>query len=289
MNKHLVGKRYPQAETTTVSADAARAYAAATLGVGSAGDGDDGSSALAVYGTDVVHPMFCVVAGFGALAAPLFDPELGADMMRLVHGEQDMRWHRPLLVGDTLTSVTTIAAIDEKPTGEVLVEDIVQTNQRGEVVCETRASLFIRAPRGRSKEAVQAERSDVDVDAAAFAALPARFTGRVVVAADQSRRYAEASGDHNPIHLDEDVAKMAGLPTIILHGLCSMAFVHNALVRHVGGDPQKVRRLAVRFNKPVLMGDELVVDVRDADAALAFQVKNQHDVVVLKSGRAEFA
>lgn len=287
MNKHLVGKRYPQAETTTVSADAARAYAAATLGVASVDD--DGGAAVAAYAADVAHPMFCVVAGFGALAAPLFDPELGADMMRLVHGEQDMRWHRPLLVGDTLTSQTTIAAIDEKPTGEVLVEDIVQTNQRGEIVCETRASLFIRAPRGRSKEAVQAERSDVDVDAAAFAALPARFTSRVVVAADQSRRYAEASGDHNPIHLDEDVAKMAGLPTIILHGLCSMAFVHNALVRHVGGDPQKVRRLAVRFNKPVLMGDQLVVDVRDADGAAAFQVKNQHGVVVLKSGRAELA
>ena len=85
-------------------------------------------------------------------------------------------------------------------------------------------------------------------------------------------------------HLDEDVAKMAGLPSIILHGLCTMAFVHDALVRHAGGDPMVVKRLAVRFNKPVLMGDKLTIDVRGTGKSLAIQVTNQSSA--MRSGPA---
>jgi len=53
----------------------------------------------------------------------------------------------------------------------------------------------------------------------------------VDVTKDQSLRYADASGDNNPIHVDEGVAKAAGLPGLILQGLCTMAFSQNAIVR----------------------------------------------------------
>jgi acyl dehydratase len=60
-------------------------------------------------------------------------------------------------------------------------------------------------------------------------------------------RYAGASGDFNPIHLDADFAKQVGLPSNILHGLYSMAQVARACVAAAGGDPRSLRRLSVQF------------------------------------------
>ena len=62
-----------------------------------------------------------------------------------------------------------------------------------------------------------------------------------------TKRYAEASGDPNPIHTDEDFAKQVGLPGVILHGLYSMAQVARANTAAAGGGPTKLKRLAVQF------------------------------------------
>ena len=75
---------------------------------------------------------------------------------------------------------------------------------------------------------------------------------------DQTFRYAEASGDRNPIHVDENVAKMAGLPGIILHGLCTMAFTSKVMIDNLcGGDPKRLKRLTVRFSRPVFPATRL--------------------------------
>jgi acyl dehydratase len=60
-------------------------------------------------------------------------------------------------------------------------------------------------------------------------------------------RYAGASGDFNPIHIDPDFAKQVGLPGNILHGLYSMAQVARACTNAAGGDPRALRRLSVQF------------------------------------------
>ena len=60
-------------------------------------------------------------------------------------------------------------------------------------------------------------------------------------------RYAGASGDFNPIHIDVDFAKQVGLPSNILHGLYTMAQVARANNAAVGGDPRKLKRLSVQF------------------------------------------
>ena len=75
---------------------------------------------------------------------------------------------------------------------------------------------------------------------------------------DQTFRYSPASGDPMPIHLDADVARSAGLPGIIAHGLCTMAFTSWAVLTEVAGsDVRRLKRLAVRFSKMVLPGDDL--------------------------------
>lgn len=60
-------------------------------------------------------------------------------------------------------------------------------------------------------------------------------------------RYAGASGDFNPIHIDVEFAKQVGLPSNILHGLYSMAQVARACTEAAGGDPRSLRRLSVQF------------------------------------------
>jgi acyl dehydratase len=72
-------------------------------------------------------------------------------------------------------------------------------------------------------------------------------------------RYAGASGDFNPIHIDPEFAKAVGLPRNILHGLYTMAQVARAAVDAAGGDPRSLKRLSVQFRGMGFPEKEIVV------------------------------
>jgi len=71
-------------------------------------------------------------------------------------------------------------------------------------------------------------------------------------------RYAGASGDYNPIHIDEDFARQVGLPSRILHGLWTMSQVARAQTEAAGG-PQALKRLSVQFRGMGLPEREITV------------------------------
>jgi acyl dehydratase len=71
-------------------------------------------------------------------------------------------------------------------------------------------------------------------------------------------RYAGASGDFNPIHIDEEFARQVGLPGRILHGLWTMAQVARA-VTEAGGGPERLKRLSVQFRGMGQLEEEIVV------------------------------
>jgi acyl dehydratase len=85
-------------------------------------------------------------------------------------------------------------------------------------------------------------------------------------------RYAGASGDFNPIHIDNDFAMAVGLPRNILHGLWTMAQVARAQTEAAGGDPRSLRRLSVQFRGMGVPEEEIVVSgtvtSRDGDRAI---------------------
>src|SRR5919106_842862 len=81
-----------------------------------------------------------------------------------------------------------------------------------------------------------------------------------------TKRYAEASGDPNPIHTDEDFAKSVGLPGVILHGLYSMAQVAKAHTDAAGGDPRSLKRLRVQFRGMGFPEQEIVVTSKVVEA-----------------------
>jgi acyl dehydratase len=78
-------------------------------------------------------------------------------------------------------------------------------------------------------------------------------------------RYAGASGDFNPIHIDAEFAQQVGLPRNILHGLYSMAQVARACTDAAGGDPRSLRRLSVQFRGMGFPEQEMTVTGTDKE------------------------
>ncbi|MGH2984061.1 MAG: MaoC/PaaZ C-terminal domain-containing protein [Solirubrobacterales bacterium] len=104
-------------------------------------------------------------------------------------------------------------------------------------------------------------------------------------------RYAGASGDFNPIHIDPEFAKQVGLPGNILHGLWMMAQVARAHTEAAGGDPRSLKRLSVQFRGMGFPEQELMVSATVKDAAdgrvITDTVAAQGDNQVIRNAEAE--
>lgn len=281
INTQAVGRTYPSS-SYVVTAEAIRAYAAATNEDNPAFTGD----------TPVAPPAFPVVPGASILAAALFDPELGVNLARLVHGEEDHLLHAPIRPGDTLTVAGSLEAIDIKESGETFTVYTSLTNQDGVLAAELRSMMFVRGSGSRSKTPAANAGGDPVEPEIAFSVVQK-------VDDDQTYRYAEASGDHNPIHTDPEFARnAAGLPGIILHGMATLAFAGKVILDEAcGGDPSRLRRLKARFSKPVFPGETLTTrgwlapgsSGEGSATTYEFETVNGRGSPVLKNGIAEVA
>ena len=83
------------------------------------------------------------------------------------------------------------------------------------------------------------------------------FSVSKVVRREDVKAYADASGDQNPLHQDDNFARSVGFPGIIAHGMFSMAHVTNSLTGWLG-DPGVLKRIKVQFRAPVFMDEKLV-------------------------------
>jgi len=104
-------------------------------------------------------------------------------------------------------------------------------------------------------------------------------------------RYAGASGDFNPIHIDPEFAKNVGLPSTILHGLYSMAQVARAQTEAADGDPSALKRLSVQFRGMGFPEQEIVVtgtvrEVRDGRAVVETEAA-QGENRIIRNAEAE--
>ena len=113
------------------------------------------------------------------------------------------------------------------------------------------------------------------------------------VTREQIASYADASGDRNPIHLDEAAARAAGLPGIIAHGMLGMAQLANFVVGWAG-DHRRLRLLRCRFSAMMLPGDLItfsgrVTGEREGLLQLELEAQNQKGERVLTKGLAEVA
>lgn len=234
---------------------------------------------------DVASPVFAIVPVFQSLLEPALAVVPLELFGRIVHGEQDFRFHRAIRPGDKLVSRARMTGWRGLPNGTAACVYLECREAGGDLVNEQYVTFFVRgfdngdtagepAPDHRMSESVR-EQEPVAV-----------VTQHVDD--DQTFRYGPAAGDPMPIHLDEDAAKAAGLPGIIAHGLCTQAFTSWALLTEVGGsDVSRLRRLAVRFARPVLPGQDITTRIWKTGATTFAYETTAGDQVVIKDGLAE--
>ena len=103
--------------------------------------------------------------------------------------------------------------------------------------------------------------------------------------------YAAASGDFNPIHIDPDAGKAAGLGGAILQGLCTLSWAVESVARFVD-DPSRITKVRVRFSRPVMIDDVITysgkaTEVASGKAVFEVSAKNQKGEDVLKGAVVE--
>jgi len=133
VNTSALGKTY-EPVTYAVGREKIREYAAA-VGETNPLHHDVESARGAGYPDVIAPPMFAVVYASRSLVPALFDPEVGLDFARMVHGAQDFRWGPIVVAGDEITSSTTVSDISPRGGMEFFVFESVSTNQRGDTVC----------------------------------------------------------------------------------------------------------------------------------------------------------
>jgi acyl dehydratase len=272
-----LGTRYDP-RTATIDADRARAYAAAT-----------NDSNPAYLSGELAPPIFAVVPTWDAMMVALHDVVPAEDQVAMLHAEQDMHFHAPLVPGRRLVTHAEAHSLRSGRMGTRFTMRVVSADDAGQPVVEQFATMLIRGvePVADGGPTPPSHAFPAEAKAAKLASVAG------MVDADQALRYAEASGDRNPIHVDDEAAKAVGLPGVILHGMCTMALCSRSIVDELaGGDPTRLRRLAVRFYRPVFPGNDLVTTMFDAGETdggrrvVAFEASSAGKVVV-RDGRAE--
>lgn len=235
-----------------------------------------GDTSPAYQGRDpIVPPLFHVRCFHRMMFTIARDPELGLDLLRLLHGEHDATFHRPIRPWDLVHVRARLEGVETKASGVVVTSRIFGFVE-GQLAVEARTRYFVRSPAPAGPPPAPRAAPLPEPDRG-----PPAFEADFPVAPDLSVRYAVASLDDNPIHLDPATARAAGHDDRILQGLCTMAMTGAAAVRVVGkNDARRLRRLAVRWVRPVYNGTTLRVsgwsvapgvyalETRDASGAL---------------------
>ena len=266
----LAGRTFAPTAPYAVTAERIAEFAAAT------GCEYDGGAAPAT---------FPIVVAFRAMTNLLDDPSVGISLHRVVHGEQRFSYTRPVVADDVLTAALAVESVRSIGGADIIATRSEITDDSGSPVVSARAVLVHRAdapdsapppsPAGRPAEPAPAAPGAASWEAGAQ--LPPRHY--TVTRADLVR-YAGASGDFNPIHWSDRVARSVGLPGVIAHGMYTLALAARAL-DDWAGTPGRVRELGAKFTNPVVVPDDAgavvsvggtVADLSDGKASVTLEV-----------------
>jgi acyl dehydratase len=281
MDRKFLGKEY-SAGPFHVDSDGIRQYALAT-------NEENPLYLTPEPGMEIVPPpLYPVVFLPDILSQLVADAEeMNLNILRVVHAEHRMVWRDALHPGDEVHATARIVNMEQRGANEIL-DLLIHLKRNEDVVVEMDYRLLSR---GDKKEGKREPVAQTDVPKKTRVLVKHSS----VVTADQGVRYAEASGDHNPIHVSDDIARSVGLPRAILHGLCTMALASQAIVDELlKGDPTRLKSMSVRFARPVLLNQTLTTDVYEESigekgrSVVHFETRDEKGVPVLVLGEAEF-
>ncbi len=251
------------------------------LGIGFQRDPMDERELKFTYENDLqTIPTMATVIGWGQGSVMA---RSGINYLMVVHGEQRVKMHKPLpAAAEVVFDERVVGVFDKgKDKGAVLItERVMKEKASGDLLCTLMSSTFARGdggfggPKDGAPEPHQ---------------LPTRAPDLVHEAdtrPDQAFIYA-LSGDRNPLHRDPRIAKMAGFPRPILHGLCSYGTACRSVISTVCDyDAKKITGFDVRFSAPVFPGETIVTEMWVDGSVVSFRSKlKERDIVCLNNGK----
>ncbi len=255
------------------------------LGIGFQRDPMDERELKFTYENDLqTIPTMATVIGWGQGSVMA---RSGINYLMVVHGEQRVKMHKPLpAAAEVVFDERVVGVFDKgKDKGAVLVtERVMKDKASGDLLCTLMSSTFARGdggfggPKDGAPEPHQ---------------LPTRAPDLVHEAdtrPDQAFIYA-LSGDRNPLHRDPKIARMAGFPRPILHGLCSYGTACRSVVSTVCDyDARKITGFDVRFSAPVFPGETIVTEMWVDGSVVSFRSKlKEREIVCLNNGKCTLA
>ncbi len=222
-----------------------------------------------------VIPSFSIAAVFEFLTQIATSTNL--NVAGLLHAEQELIFHRPIPTQGKLVTKGRIANIyDKGEKGAIIVGESDTFDSDGEKLFTSIITLFARFDGGFGGQ--DAPKNPV--------VIPDRepdIEDEDQPSPNQPLLY-RLSGDVNPLHVDKDFAKLAGFSQPIMHGLCTHGYACRMLIKNlIPGVPEKARRMACRFTRPLVPGDPIKLQIwKEEDGKALWRVVNPKtgDVVI---------
>ncbi|XP_040851670.1 peroxisomal multifunctional enzyme type 2 isoform X1 [Ochotona curzoniae] len=204
-------------------------------------------------------------------------PGISINFAKVLHGEQYLELYKPLPTSGTLRCEAVVADILDKGSGVLILVDVYSYSGK-ELICYNQFSIFAVGSGGFG-----GKRTSNKVKEAV--ALPKRPPDSVLTdttSLNQAALY-RLSGDWNPLHIDPNIASLAGFDKPILHGLCTFGFsARHVLRQFADNDASRFKAIKARFAKPVYPGQTLQTEMWKQGNRIHFQTKVQEtgDIVI---------
>lgn len=279
---HLMNYPIPVVEQTYTERDT-MLYA---LGLGLGHDPMDAAQLPFVYEAGLVAlPTMAVTLAWPGLW--LARPDTGVDYVKVVHGEQALRVHKPIPPAGTVIGTSRVVSIIDKGEGRgalVRVEREITDKATGDRLATVAQVNFCRSNGGFGGPS--GPQPPVHV-------LPERDADFVcdLPSVPQQALIYRLSGDRNPLHIDPAVAERAGFPRPILHGLATFGMAGHAVLKEVCDyDATRLKSFDCRFTAPVFPGETFRTEIWLDDNIASFRTRSiERDVIAISNGRAEIA
>ncbi len=254
------------------------------LSVGASRDATDPADLRLTYEKDLL--------ALPSMASVLSSPglwmrrsEFEIDWVKLLHGEQSIELSAPLPAEGKVTGRYRVMAVKDggAEKGATLFFERVLSDDAGKPLVTIHSTYILRGDGGCG---------NFGTPASAMTRLPDRTPDKIVdvPTLDNQALLYRLNGDLNPIHSDPDVARAAGFPRPIMHGLGSMGIACYALVREFcDGDPTRVKGMSLRFSKPFYPGETMALECYREESGVRFRARvAERDAVVLDLGSLTF-
>ena len=232
---------------------------------------EDGLKVLPSQAVIMAHP------GFWAK-----EDDTGLDWVKVLHAGQEIILHRPFPVSGTVEATTRVTEVIDKGDriGALIISDrVVRDAETGEDLCTLVTTILARGNGGFGGERKTTARPDP---------VPGREPDLVcdLPTLRQQALIYRLSGDFNPLHAVPEIARSAGFREPILHGLCTLGVATHALMKSCCDyDPNRFRRMRLRFSAPVFPGDTIRTEIWREGEAWAFRCKSiEQDRIVINNG-----